>query len=103
MCLFFFSTFFAKIMHISFLGGYMFLSGIFSLLSKLLLFTGRIETKNAFDKPLSQTEEKECFLKMKSGDKLAEEKLIRHNLRLVAHIAKKYRNSSIVLYDCTRK
>ena len=73
----------------------MFLSGIFSLLSKLLLFTGRIETKNAFDKPLSQTEEKECFLKMKSGDKLAEEKLIRHNLRLVAHIAKKYRNSSI--------
>ncbi len=73
----------------------MFLSGIFALLSKLLLFTGRVETKNAFDKPLSSTEEKEYFLKMKQGDKKAEEKLIRHNLRLVAHIAKKYRNSSI--------
>ena len=73
----------------------MFFSGILALLSKLLLFTGRIETKNAFDKPLSLAEEKEYFLKMKEGDKLAEEKLIKHNLRLVAHIAKKYRNSSI--------
>lgn len=73
----------------------MFLSGLLSLLSKLLLFTGRVETKNAFDKPLSQAEEKDCFFKMKDGDKKAEEKLIKHNLRLVAHIAKKYRNSSI--------
>ena len=54
-----------------------------------------METKNAFDKPLSQVEEKDCFFKMKDGDKKAEEKLIKHNLRLVAHIAKKYRNSSI--------
>ena len=73
----------------------MFLSGLFNLLSKLLFLTGRVETKNAFDKPLTSSEEKEYFLKMKKGDKLAEEKLIRHNLRLVAHIAKKYRNSTI--------
>lgn len=73
----------------------MFLSEFFSLLAKIFLFTGRIETKNAFDKPLSQNEEKEYFLKMKNGDKNAEEVLIKHNLRLVAHIAKKYKNSSI--------
>ena len=77
----------------------MFLSGFFSLLAKLFLFTGRIDTKNAFDKPLSSKEEKEYFFKMKTGDKKAEEKLIKHNLRLVAHIAKKYRNSSIDLDD----
>ena len=73
----------------------MFLSGLFSLLAKLFFFTGRIENKNAFDKPLTTAEEKEYFQKMKEGDKLAEEKLIRHNLRLVAHITKKYKNSNI--------
>ena len=77
----------------------MFLSSLFSLLAKLLFFTGRIDTKNAFDKPLNAKEEKECFTKMKNGDKNAEEKLIKHNLRLVAHIAKKYKNSNIELDD----
>lgn len=73
----------------------MFLTSLFSLLAKLFFFTGRIETKNAFDKPLSSQEEKEYFSKMKQGDTEAEEILIRHNLRLVAHIAKKYKNSNI--------
>ena len=73
----------------------MFLSGLFSLISKLFFFTGRLENKNAFDKPLKQKEEKDYFLKMKAGDKKAEEILIRHNLRLVAHISKKFKNSSI--------
>lgn len=73
----------------------MFLSGLLSLLAKLFFFTGRIENKNAFDKPLSAAEEKDYFLKMKTGDKMAEEKLIRHNLRLVAHISKKFKNSNI--------
>lgn len=73
----------------------MFLTKLFSFLAKLFFLTGRIETKNAFEKPLTQKEEKECFLKSKAGDKLAEEKLIKHNLRLVAHITKKYKNSNI--------
>ena len=73
----------------------MFLAKLFSFLAKLFFLTGRIETKNAFEKPLTQKEEKECFLKSKAGDKLAEEKLIKHNLRLVAHITKKYKNSNI--------
>lgn len=77
----------------------MFLSGLFSLLAKLFFFTGRVETKNAFEKPLSSKEEKEYFLKMKEGDSKAEEILIRHNLRLVAHIAKKFKSSSVDIDD----
>ena len=77
----------------------MFFSGLLNLLSKLLFLTGRIDNKLAFEKPLSEKEEKETFLKMKVGDKHAEEKLIRHNLRLVAHISKKYKNSNIDTED----
>ena len=73
----------------------MFLTSFFSLLAKIFFFTGRVETKNAFDKPLSPQEEKEYFNKMKNGDSYAEEILIKHNLRLVAHIAKKYKGSNI--------
>ncbi|MBR2909743.1 MAG: RNA polymerase sporulation sigma factor SigK [Clostridia bacterium] len=71
----------------------MLLSAIFNLLSKIFLFTGKISNKTAFSKPLSDDEEKECFFLIKQGDKEAEEKLIKHNLRLVAHIVKKYSNT----------
>lgn len=77
----------------------MFLLKFFAFLSRLFFFTGRVENKNAFEKPLSQAEEKEYFLKAKTGDKEAEEKLIKHNLRLVAHISKKYKNSNIEQED----
>ena len=65
------------------------------ILNKLLFWTGRVDNGIAFAKPLSNTEEKETFLLMKQGNKQAEEKLIKHNLRLVAHITKKYKNSTI--------
>ena len=45
---------------------------------------------NSFPKPLSSREEKDILLKMESGDTEARDKLIRHNLRLVAHIVKKF-------------
>ena len=77
----------------------MFLTGFFNLLAKLFFFTGRIETKHAFEKPLTSEEEKKYFLKMKNGNKDAEEILIKHNLRLVAHIAKKYKNKSYEIED----
>ena len=72
----------------------MFLSSFFSFICRLLFLTGRIDN-SAFEKPLNEKQEKENFLKMKQGDKHAEEILIKHNLRLVAHITKKYKNSSI--------
>ena len=77
----------------------MFLSSIFSLIAKLFFLTGRVETKNTFEKPLTAKEEKMYFEKMKAGDKKSEEILINHNLRLVAHISKKYKYSNIEIED----
>ncbi len=58
--------------------------------SRICLFTNYVNTAQGFPKPLSLEEEKTEFEKMKKGDKKAREKLITHNLRLVAHIVKKY-------------
>ncbi len=43
-----------------------------------------------FPKPLSAKEERECLVKAADGDISARNKLVEHNLRLVAHIIKKY-------------
>lgn len=61
--------------------------------SRICVFTNYINTAQGFPKPLSLEEEKQEFVKMKKGDMKAREKLISHNLRLVAHIVKKYTNS----------
>lgn len=44
----------------------------------------------SFPKPLSEKKEREYLLRMKSGDRNARNILVEHNLRLVAHIIKKY-------------
>jgi len=44
----------------------------------------------SFPKPLSTKEESDYLQRCKEGDKEARDKLIEHNLRLVAHIVKKY-------------
>ncbi len=61
--------------------------------SRICVFTNYINTAQGFPKPLSLEEEKQEFEKMKKGNMKAREKLISHNLRLVAHIVKKYTNS----------
>ena len=61
-----------------------------SFLSNLLFVTLHLNVTSSFPPPLSANEEKECLIKMKNGDKRAKQKLIEHNLRLVAHIIKKY-------------
>ena len=71
----------------------MFLDAIFSLLGRIFFFTGSIYS-GSFPKPLSIEEEKECLKRAKQGDKKAKDKLVSHNLRLVAHIAKKYNGSA---------
>ncbi len=72
----------------------MFISWLIQLFSKIFFFTGLVGSKNAFAKPISGKEEDELFEKYHNGDKNAEELLIKHNLRLVAFIAKKYKNFS---------
>ncbi len=51
-------------------------------------------SNEVFPPPLSNLEEEECIRKMKDGDKDARNKLILHNLRLVAHIVKKFESST---------
>ncbi len=65
---------------------------IFSLfLDRLCVFLKVTDTAaTAFPPPLTPEEEKRQFAAARSGDKKAREILIEHNLRLVAHIVKKY-------------
>lgn len=60
------------------------------LLGKIFFFTGLIQNKGTFPKPLSREEEKKYLALARSGDAQAKEILIKHNMRLVAHIVKKY-------------
>ena len=68
----------------------MFLEFIWSLLGKIIFFTGSIGAKNSFPKPLAKEEEERYLFLASQGDKSAKELLIKHNMRLVAHIVKKY-------------
>ena len=59
-------------------------------LSKLMFFHGYVNEFNGFPKPLKKDEEDLLVEKMQNGDQNAREKLINHNMRLVAHVCKKY-------------
>ena len=72
----------------------MFLSALMFILGKITFFAGSVVSGNSFPKPLSAEEELECIKKMKAGDKSAKEKLINHNMRLGAHMVKKYSGSA---------
>lgn len=60
------------------------------IFDKIFLFTGLMQNKGTFPKPLSPEEEKKYLALARSGDAEAKNILIRHNMRLVAHIVKKY-------------
>lgn len=60
------------------------------LMNNFLYLFLKVSYTQSFPPPLPPKEEEELFKKMKDGDKKAREKLIEHNLRLVAHIVKKY-------------
>ena len=48
-----------------------------------------------FEKPLSAQEEKELLIKLREGDSVARNALIEKNMRLVAHIVKKYTSTAV--------
>lgn len=62
---------------------------LLSIFKSMYFFTGSYSI-NVFPEPLSKEEESEYLERLKNGDKDARAKLIEHNLRLVAHIVKKY-------------
>jgi RNA polymerase sporulation-specific sigma factor len=61
-----------------------------SFLSKIFCFTSYVSGGNSFPPPLKADEEQHYVQLMANGDMYAREKLIQHNLRLVAHVVKKY-------------
>lgn len=77
----------------------MLLSFFSNLLSHVFFLFGYISNNNLFPEPLSKTEEEFYLRRYFNGDKTARDKLIEHNLRLVAHIAKKYSNSEQEMED----
>ena len=68
------------------------LESLLTLLKNLIIFSSYVTEKSSFPKPLSKDKEKEYLQNAMAGDEEAKEILVKHNLRLVAHIAKKYAN-----------
>lgn len=64
------------------------------LFANSLLLTLRLSGGNSFPRPLSAAEERDCLMRMGQGDMEARNVLIEHNLRLVAHVVKKYYTQS---------
>ena len=73
--------------------------GFLSFLQSAIFVIGYISSSNLFPEPLTAEEEKECLEKMKNGDEDAKNIIIERNLRLVAHIAKKYATTNIEQED----
>ena len=67
---------------------------IFSMIMHIAYMILGVEPMQKFPEALSAEEERECFKKCRAGDMKARDKLIEHNLRLVAHIVRKYYISS---------
>mgnify|MGYP003303811220 CR=1 FL=1 len=66
----------------------------FLLLMNSFLLMLRIAPVDSFPRPLSREEEQDCLQRMAQGDEEARNTLVEHNLRLVAHIIKKYYTQS---------
>ncbi len=63
---------------------------LYALFARLFFFTGAVSDGSSYPKPLSQEDEEKYLKLAKEGDLEARDILVRHNMRLVAHIAKKY-------------
>ena len=70
------------------------LSAALLLFANTLLFSLRLSRGGSFPKPLSAAEEREYLRRYAQGDQAARDILIERNLRLVAHIIKKYYTQS---------
>lgn len=66
------------------------LSGFLAFLKTSIFLVGYISSNNLFPEPLTPEEEKDCLDRLKNKDEEARNILIERNLRLVAHVCKKY-------------
>lgn len=73
----------------------MFFNLLGQIFSNLIYLALHVTGSGAFPPTLSAEEEADLIIKMENGDETARQKLIEHNLRLVAHIAKKYYNGQV--------
>ncbi len=71
---------------------------LISIIKNLMFFTGSY-SNNVFPEPLTDEEEAKCIKEMLEGNIDARNKLIEHNLRLVAHIVKKFDNKDTCTDD----
>ena len=71
------------------------LAGFFGFIQNAIVVFGYIQGGNLFPEPLSPEEEKICIENMSNGDEEARNILIERNLRLVAHVSKKYSTTNI--------
>lgn len=69
--------------------------GFVEFLKSAVFVVGYIQGSNLFPEPLSSEEEQKCLQEMAKGDDEARNILIERNLRLVAHVAKKYSTSKV--------
>ena len=67
-----------------------FINCLLNMIGNVTFLTAYITGNNSFPQPLSEEEEKSYLIKLKEGDLLAKGVLVERNLRLVAHIVKKY-------------
>lgn len=67
-----------------------FVNSILNMISGMIFFTAYVSGSGSFPKPLSSDEEAFYLEKLKQGDVYAKSILVERNLRLVAHIVKKY-------------
>ena len=68
----------------------MYTTMVLAALCRMIYLALHVTGSSSFPKPLSREEEEECLARIEQGDVEAKNKLIEHNLRLVAHIIKKY-------------
>lgn len=71
------------------------LAGFLSFMQNAVIAFGYIQSGNLFPEPLSPDEERQCIENMNNGDEESKNILIERNLRLVAHISKKYLTTNI--------
>lgn len=75
--------------------GFLSFAGLLTFLQSAVLLVGYISNNSLFPEPLNSEDEKKYLELFKEGNEEARNILIEHNLRLVAHVAKKYSNSNV--------